>query len=84
MKTIVITDCRGLLTAAVIDGGRVSRILPEPPDNSLVGNIYTGRVKHIVPSIEAAFIEFAPGKTGYFSLRDNHREDLREGEELAV
>ena len=84
MKTIVITDCRGLLTAAVIDGGRVSRILPEPPDNSLVGNIYTGRVKHIVPSIEAAFIEFAPGKTGYFSLRDNHRADLREGEELAV
>ena len=37
---------------------------------SLLGNIYVGRVANIVNSINAAFIEFSPGKMGYFAIDD--------------
>ena len=84
MITIVITKLRDTVTAALLEDGRVREFQPEPRETSLVGNIYTGRVKHILRNIEAAFVEFAPAKTGYLSLRDNGLADLREGAELAV
>ena len=37
----------------------------------LLGNIYVGKVKNIVPSIEAAFVEIEEGILGYYSLKDN-------------
>ena len=37
---------------------------------SLLGNIYVGRVANVVPSINAAFIEFSPGQMGYFAMDD--------------
>lgn len=37
---------------------------------SLLGNIYVGRVANVVNSINAAFIEFSPGRMGYFSMED--------------
>ena len=84
MITIVITKLRDTVTAALLEDGRVREFQPEPRETSLVGNIYTGRVKHILRNIEAAFVEFAPAKNGYLSLRDNGLADLREGSELAV
>lgn len=37
---------------------------------SLLGNIYVGRVKDVVKNLNAAFIEIAPGMACYFSLED--------------
>lgn len=37
---------------------------------SLLGNIYVGRVVNVVNSINAAFIEFSPGQMGYFAIGD--------------
>ncbi len=39
-------------------------------ENSILGNIYVGRVKDVVPSLNAAFIEIAPGVSCYFSVED--------------
>lgn len=36
--------------------------------SSIIGNIYTGKVQNIVPSIEAAFIEYEKEKIGYLPL----------------
>lgn len=38
--------------------------------DSLLGNIYVGRVKDVVKNLNAAFIEIAPGLACYFSLED--------------
>lgn len=35
---------------------------------SILGNIYVGRVKDVVKNLNAAFIEIAPGKPCYYSL----------------
>lgn len=42
-----------------LDGGK---------SESMIGNIYIGRVDNIVKNINAAFVEFAPGKMGYYPL----------------
>lgn len=39
---------------------------------SILDNIYVGRVKDIVKNLNAAFIEIAPGKPCYYSLEDCH------------
>ena len=51
----------GELMQIYCDGGRYE---------SLVGNIYVGRVSNIVESINGAFVEFAHEKTGYMALED--------------
>ncbi|MGN0383815.1 MAG: ribonuclease E/G [Eubacterium sp.] len=40
-------------------------------NDSLLGNIFVGKVKDIVDNINAAFIEFGANKIGYYSLVDN-------------
>lgn len=37
---------------------------------SILGNMYVGRVKDVVKNLNAAFIEIAPGKPCYYSLED--------------
>lgn len=37
---------------------------------SILNNIYVGRVKDVVKNLNAAFIEIAPGKPCYYSLED--------------
>lgn len=39
----------------------------------ILGNIYVGRVRDVIPGIQAAFVEYAPGMAGYYSLTDNRR-----------
>lgn len=61
---------------------------------SLLGNIYVGRVANVVNSINAAFIEFSPGRMGYFAMEDEPAPvyidlerrpgPLRVGDELIV
>ena len=45
--------------------------LDEEERNSLLGNIYIGRVHNIVKNIHAAFIEVGDGLQCYYSLSDN-------------
>ena len=57
------------------DGAPLGRALPVADagsgDESLLGNIYIGKVKNVVKNINAAFIDLGGGKTGYFSLAEN-------------
>lgn len=38
---------------------------------SILGNIYVGRVEQVVRNINAAFISFGKNQKGYYSIRDN-------------
>lgn len=44
--------------------------LESTEQESILNNIYVGRVKDVVKNLNAAFIEIAPGKPCYYSLED--------------
>ncbi len=52
-------------------------------DDLPVGTICVGKVKNVVKDLDAAFIEYAPGVNGYYSMK-NAPERLQTGDELPV
>lgn len=68
---LLITKINGqILTALVQEDGRVCGLQTEPADNqSILGNIYVGKVRNVVKNINAAFVEFQKGQMGYLSLQ---------------
>lgn len=91
MDKLVITRWNGRLLTALLSENRAAEIGLEEAD-SILGNIYIGKVKKIVKNLNAAFVDFAEGRTGYYSLADNPRHlfadgrerGLKEGDELIV
>lgn len=61
-------------------------------EGSILGNIYIGKVNNIVKNLNSAFVNFADGRTGYYSLTDNpvsafadgHEGKLKCGDEIIV
>ncbi|HHC08894.1 MAG TPA: ribonuclease E/G [Actinobacteria bacterium] len=43
---------------------------------SLVGNVYMGKVRNVLPGMEAAFVDFGEGKNGVLYAGDVNYEDL--------
>ena len=71
-KKLLIVRCLGRILAALKEGDKVVELhLDEEERNSLLGNIYIGRVHNIVKNIHAAFIEVGDGLQCYYSLSDN-------------
>ena len=70
MQRLLITKFNGQTLCAVCDQMTI-RTVRVIEDESILGNIYVGRVENVVNNINAAFIEYARGKKGYYSLTDN-------------
>ncbi len=82
--------------AALFDEDRrLVEVLPEPADQeSLLGNIYIGRVERIAKNLDAAFVSIAPGQKCYLPMEDvrepvftrrlSGKKALAEGDELLV
>ena len=91
---LVITEYRNKIASVLMEDSRPVQISMEPKNQeSVLGNIYIGRVQNIVKNINAAFVEIAPGNVCYYSLSENRRhwfrsrpEDrpLRIGDEIMV
>ena len=77
MKKLVITDYNINNTSGklsmLFEDNREIRIGIYGNEESVLGNIYVARVRDIVRNIDAAFVEIAPGKVCYFSIKDNPR-----------
>lgn len=68
--------------------------LTPPDEDSLLGNIYIGRVENVVQNIRAAFVKISSGQTCYLSLDDlknafftkklSTRKEIVAGDELLV
>ena len=68
--------------------------LTPPDEDSLLGNIYIGRVENVVQNIRAAFVKISPEQTCYLSLDDlknahftkklSARKEIVAGDELLV
>ena len=66
MKTILVNGLSREQRIAVLDGKELADIkLLSAEKESLVGNIYAGRIEKIVPGMDAAFVYFGQGKNGF-------------------
>lgn len=85
MEKLVITRMgEKICTALVSDGNIVQLTLEDEGEQSQLGNIYIGKVSKVVKGINAAFIDIAPGVTGYYSLEENKGQAVKCGDELPV
>lgn len=93
-KKLIIVRYQGRILTALMENGRAAELhCDEEQRNSLLGNIYIGKVKNIVKNIRAAFIEIENGIQCYYSLSDNKdpiyikkgsSKDMQAGDELLV
>ena len=82
-----------VLTSFYLEKDKLTEVHPHLEGRSLLGNIYVGKVKHVVKNIDAAFVEIAGGQTCYLPFKEaqapvltNRRCDgrLLAGDEILV
>lgn len=93
-KQIIITGWQSQILTALYENDLLCELWLEPEKEHVrIGDIYIGKVKHIVPNIQAAFVEIQPGVIGYYSLNSNKshlfvntkkNEKLVAGDEIVV
>lgn len=72
MNKLVVTRWKGQILTAYLQGGRCRFLnLEREEQESLLGNIYIGKVKNVIKNINAAFIDLGKGRTGFYSLTEN-------------
>ncbi|MDO4942772.1 MAG: ribonuclease E/G [Lachnospiraceae bacterium] len=71
---IVVTRIEDKIVTAMVEQGKIVELNCEKSGNdSILGNIYTAKVKNIVKNINAAFVEVADGIICYYSLTENNK-----------
>ena len=92
---LVITRIHNFIFSLLYDNdNRVLQINCDGSKATILNNIYIGKVTNILPNINAAFVEFAKGQTGYYPIDEKveplyvnlERADgpLRVGEDIVV
>ena len=67
MKRVLMDISADLTRVALAEDGELKELYYESKrDESLVGNIYAGRVANVMPNLQAAFVDFGVGKNGYY------------------
>ncbi len=71
MKIFLLSEETTLLRAAVIEGEKVKDFFVEKKTSpSLVGNIYKGKVKDVLPGMDAAFVDIGWERTAYLYISE--------------
>lgn len=73
-RKLIITNWKKRVLTSVLENGEIVEFhcAKETEKNEAVlGNIYVGKVKNIVPNIGAAFIEIAKGVECYYAIAEN-------------
>lgn len=96
MNKLIITRWTGrLLTALVAGNGQGQNEILElnlEDQESRLGNVYVGKVMHVVQNLNAVFVDFEKDRTGYYSLKENPQAlytgtgsgKLKAGDEIIV
>lgn len=67
MKRVFIDVSADLTRIALAEDGKLQELYYESKrEESLVGNIYAGRVANVMPNLQAAFVDIGTGKNGYY------------------
>lgn len=87
---------QNFIVSALYDENRkmIEASLSSPEENSILGNLYIGRVENVVKNLNAAFIRISPEQICYYSIDEyknplftkkiSQKKPLVEGEELVV
>lgn len=82
-KKYVITSINNVICGFLISDGQVEEIRAYEPE-SMLGNIYVGRVSNIVQNINSAFVDIKKGLSCYMSLEDYSGPKLKIGDLVTV
>ncbi len=83
MKRVLMDISADLTRIALAEDGELKELYYESKrDESLVGNIYVGRVANVMPNLQAAFVDIGVGKNGYYYY-GNARAVSDEGKNIA-
>lgn len=67
----VITEKNGYVLNCLTDGSKAAELRVDPVENdSCIGNIYIGRVRDVVPSVAAAFVDIDGIKNAFLPFSD--------------
>jgi ribonuclease G len=70
-KTILISSDLSELRVAVLEEGRtVETYIERRGAGSIAGNIYKAKIDNVLPSIDAAFVDFGASKNGFLQVKD--------------
>ncbi len=73
---VLINVAPGETRIALVEEGRLRELLVERPDQeSVAGNVYLGRVEHVLPGIEAAFVDIGLVRAGFLALAETRAVD---------
>ncbi|WP_022669902.1 Rne/Rng family ribonuclease [Hippea alviniae] len=94
MKRLVISSDPFVVKAALIENGKLATLVIKRKtysNDAVVGNVYKGIIKDVVPNIGAAFVEIGLDKKAFMCIDshciDNIRSNginIKEGEEVLV
>ena len=82
-KKYVITSINNIICGFILNDGNAEIIRAYEPE-SILGNIYVGRISNIVQNINSAFIDIKKGLSCYMSLEDYSGEKLKIGDNIPV
>lgn len=69
---LIITKHKDNIISAFFDGMDLVQVSINPEkEDTILGNIYLGKVKNIVKNINAAFVEIADGRMCYYPMSEN-------------
>ncbi|MDR3594753.1 Rne/Rng family ribonuclease [Clostridium sp.] len=86
MKEIFIERREKLLRIAVKSNNElIESIVEEKKDEPIIGEIYKGRVKNILPAINSIFVDLGLDKEGYMYYSEELKEKgIKKGQEILV
>ncbi len=82
-KKYIITELNNVLCGILMEDGKPTEIRCYE-EESILGNIYVGRVSNIVKNINAAFVDIKKGLSCYYPLEEFSGDKLRIGDLLTV
>ena len=84
-STVCITKYNNKIISFLDVNSKIEQLSITDTQNDILGNIYIGKVKHIVKNINAAFVEFISDNLGFLSFNDIPKEiRLVEGMDIPV
>ncbi len=87
MKQLFVHCTRDLTQLALVEDGRLAEISIEKSEgDSLVGNVYKGRVVNVLPGMQAAFVDIGLSKNAFLYVDDalHHHLDKQPKEKPSI
>lgn len=71
MQELFIDKKQNKKTIALVENGKLIELYEEDDDKDrLEGNIYVGKVKDVLPGMQAAFVDIGEGKNTFIHIKD--------------